>query len=65
MPNFMLCKSLGIFRKMNDVESPDIGTEAALVAFDVEEHDTGNHACPVDYHFFLEVFEIREEGFAF
>ncbi|HAY74928.1 MAG TPA: hypothetical protein DCY32_04575 [Opitutae bacterium] len=61
----MLCQSFGVFRKMNDVESPDIGTEATLVAFDIEEHDKGDHACPEDYPFFLEVFEIGEEGFAF
>jgi hypothetical protein len=49
----MLGKSFGIFRKMNDVESPDIGTEANLVAFDIEEYHKGNYACPVDDHFFL------------
>ena len=61
----MLCKSFGVFRKMNDIESPDIGTEASFVAFDIEEHHKGDQACPVDYHFFFEVFEIGEEGFAF
>ena len=34
-------------------------------AFDIEEYDKCDQASPVDYHFFLEVFEIGEEGFAF
>jgi hypothetical protein len=61
----MLGKAFGVFRKMNDVETPDIRPEATLVAFDIEEYDKGNDACPVDDHFFLEVFEIGEKGFAF
>ena len=61
----MLCQPLSVVWEMNDVESPDIGTEATLVAFDIEEYHKGNQACPVDYHFFLEVFEIGKEGFAF
>ena len=61
----MLCESFGVLRKMNDVESPGIGPEATLVAFDIEEYHKGNHACPVDYHFFVEILKMRQEGLAF
>jgi hypothetical protein len=59
----MLCKAFGVLRKMNDVESPDIGPEATLVAFDIEEYHKGDQACPVDNDLSFQAFHVGTQGF--
>jgi hypothetical protein len=42
-----------------------MGPKSDVVTLDIKEYDKGDKPFPVDDHFFLEVFEVGEESFAF